>query len=330
MGIANLDFIRRHYVEPRRDIGELQYHDVSVCTPLYNSMPFIDEYLFHMLNYDWPRERISLLFTVQGDDGTYRYMKQFQRKHEKQYKRIKVKKVKQVKNIELPHVYNVVRCRKLLASWSKPDEYVFFNDHDNFDPPISIKRLIIALHHGASIAGGVYVFFTRNQWEPEGHIGFTAFFMNEGMMHHYAIDKTGFSGTLPTEMLNKYVWCDAVAMGACLVKREVLDNVDFFIPYGSTMTDDTAFCLKAREYGYKVIADFGLLVKHWGYDVTLRHRNDGRLSDLSVDRQSAMLKRRRKMYYDGVYVHPDVDVGINKAVRGYINLDKIIPYDKDK
>jgi len=328
MGVADLEYIRRHYVK-RVELGDLEYHNVSVCTPLYNSMEFLEEYMFHVFNYDWPREKLSLMFTVQGDDGTLAYMKKFKKKYGHLYRRFKVKKVQQAVGTELPHVYNVVRCRKLLTQWSKPDEYVFFNDHDNFNPPICIKRLMVDIEHGADGAGGVYVFFNSNQHEPIGHIGFMAFFIHEGKMHHYAINTSGLTGTLPTEMFGRPIWVDAIAMGSSIIKREVLDNVDFFVPYGSTMTDDTAFCLKAREKGYKFIADFGLLVKHWGYDMSLRRLNNG-TTEVSVDRASKMLRRREKMWNDGVYVHPTEDAGLNTAVQRYIDLDKITPYDTNK
>jgi len=321
MGVANIDYIRGKYVDAYELDYELPYDDISVCTPLYNSTKFLKEYLSYVLMYDWPRDKTSLMFTVQGNDGTYDYMKSFSKKYGDEYRRIKVQRVKQLSG-ELPHVKNVVLCRKLLTKWSRPDKYVFFNDHDNFNPPVSIKRLRLALEYGADGAGGVYVFFGRNQWEPEGHIGFTAFFLNGEHMHHYSINTTGNVGNIPVEMLGRMLWVDAVAMGAFLVKREVLDNVDFFVPYGSTMTDDTAFCLKAREKGYKFIADFGLLVKHWGFDMTLRRLNPY-IMEIKVDRAKEMQNRRDKMWRDGVYVHPDTDAGLNNDVKRYIDLDRI-------
>jgi len=321
MSIATIDYIRSKYVEPIAT-SQMDYVPVTVCCPLYNSMPFLEKYLMHVVMYDWPTELTSLMFTVQGDDGTYDRMMKFKKHYEGIYRRIKVKRVKQFLGGELPHVRNVVMCRNLLTKWSKPDEYVFFNDHDNFNPPVSIKRLMWALQHGADGAAGVYIFYQKNQYEPEGHVGFTAFFIHDRKMHHYSINKTGLEGVIPREMLGKYIWVDCVSMGAFLVKRKVLNDVPFFTAFGTSMTDDTTFCLKARELGYRFIADFGLVVKHWGYDMYIKPISDDKVL-IGVEPTDIMKDRRSKMYDDGVYVHDDYDKGFNEALLQYVDLDKI-------
>ena len=314
MGIATLDYIRQRYVNDSY-IPPLEQPRISVCTPLYNSTPFLVEYLGHVLRYDYPKDLLSLYFTVQGNDETYDILKEFKEGYGSEYRKVKFKRVKQVKGGDLPHVRNVVQCRNMMAEWSKPD-MVFYNDHDNFNPPVSIKRLLEALALGASGAGGVYVFYQRNEEEEHGRIGFTSFFLHEGTMHHFALE--GTKGSLPLEMFGRRMWMDSVSCGCFLVKRELLDELKFFVPVGTSMTDDTAFCLKAREMGHKFIADFGLLVRHWGYNVKYRKTLE---LDVTVDK--SMMSRRTKMKSDGVYVHPDVDVNINDAVRKFIDIDKI-------
>jgi len=313
MGVATLDYLRNLYVE-ERELSPIEPEPVAVCTPIYNAMQFLDRYLAHVRLYDWPRDLTSIYFAVAGNDGTFEALKEFKETFGDEYRRIKVKYVKQVLGGELPHVRNVVQCRNLMVQWSKPD-MVFFNDADNFNPPVSIIRLYNGLRLGASGSAGVYVF---RQFDEEGkeRVGFTSFFLHEGKMRHLSMP--GREGLFPLEMFGRRLWMDAVACGCFLVKRELLDEVKFFVPFGTTMTDDTALCLKAREMGYKFIADFGLITQHWGYNMDYR-----KYMGLVVDIDPVMLSRRSKNEAEGVYVHPKIDGNINEAVRRYIDLDKI-------
>jgi len=84
------------------------------------------------------------------------------------------------------------------------------------------------------------------------------------------------------------------------------------------MTDDTAFCLKAREKGYKFIADYGLIVPHWGYTIKWK-----KVMQFNVQMSEEMTQRRAKMQSDRVYVHPESDLNITEAVKKLIDIDKI-------
>jgi hypothetical protein len=98
----------------------------------------------------------------------------------------------------------------------------------------------------------------------------------------------------------------------------LLDEQRFFFPTGTTMTDDTAFCLKARERGHRFIGDFGLMVHHWGYNVA--HQE---VMKIAVELDPVMEARRTLNREKGVYVHPKVDGNISAAVRKLIDIDKI-------
>lgn len=315
MGVATLGYIRKRYVNDAY-VPEVEQVPIAICTPMYNSTPFLEKYLNHVLLYDYPKDLLSLYFTVQGKDGTYDGLKQFEKEYGDEYRKIKIKKVKQSTGGELPHVRNVVTCRKLLTKWSKPD-LVFFNDHDNFNPPVSIKRLQQGLALGASAAAGVYVFFQRSQGEKKGSVGFTSFFLEDGKMYHFALQNVNH-GHLPLEMFGRRIWVDCISCGCLLIKRELLDEVDWFVPYGTAMTDDTAYFLKARSLGHRIIADFGLVVEHWGYNIAKR-----RMLEIHVTSTQDMFDRRTKMREDGVYTHPGLDMNMNEAVRKFVDIDKI-------
>ena len=313
MGVATLDYLRKLYV-PEKQLPPIEPEPVAVCTPIYNAIQFLDTYLTHVLLYDWPRDLTSIYFAVSGDDGTEEALKQFAETYGDEYRRIRVKRVKQVKGGEMPQIRNVVQARNLMIGWSKPDT-VFFNDADNFNPPVSIRRLYDGLRLGASGAAGVYVF---RQYDLDGRerIGFTSFFLHKGTMRHITL--FGRSGVLPLEMFGRRLWMDAVSCGCFLCKRELLDDVKFFMPFGTTMSDDTAFCLKARELGHSFIADWGLLTEHWGYEIKYQPQMSFNISLTPV-----MEARRAHNRRIGTYVSSPTDGSISEAVRRYIDLDKI-------
>ena len=57
-------------------------------------------------------------------------------------------------------------------------------------------------------------------------------------------------------------------MDATLVKREVLDAIDYTVTLGEDITDDVEFCFNAQKKSFRVITDYGLWVKHWGMELT--------------------------------------------------------------
>ena len=302
MGEEITTFFRSKYVKDNCVKG-VEPYPISVCTPMYNSMPFLADYLQAVTSLDYPRELTSLYFTIQGNDSTYDVMEEFKSRFKDEYRKIRIGKINRIKGGKLPHIQNVVKCRNILRRWSNPDP-VFFIDHDNFPPPNTIKRLKRNLELGASMTAGVYVFYKRDKENPhhEGVVNFTAFFLLNGTMGAMGLSDRGMEGVLPAEIFEKRMWVDAVAMGSTLMTREILDEYDFIVPEGNTMSDDTAYCLRASETGHKFIADFGLIIPHWGYNIQLTPLEGSDLVHLKVTLTDNMTKRRRKMYQDGVYI----------------------------
>lgn len=302
MDIGITEFFRSRYVDDR-GVKPIEPYPIAICTPMYNSTPFLNDYLRHITLLDYPRRLMSLYFTVQGDDKTNDVMNEFKSQFSGEYRRIKVERVEQVRDVDCPQIRNVVRCRNLLVNWSKPAP-VFFIDHDNFPPPIAIKRLQQNLELGASVTAGVYVFYKQDKKNPhlEGAVNFTVFFLVNGTMGSAGLSDRGMEGVLPTELFGKRMWADAVAMGSTLMTREVLDECQFIVPQGNTMSDDTAYCMKAKQTGHKFIADFGLLIPHWGYDIQFTPLKNPDLVHIRVTASGGMVQRRRKMHQDGVYI----------------------------
>ena len=68
------------------------------------------------------------------------------------------------------------------------------------------------------------------------------------------------------------------------------------------MSDDTAYCLQARKTGHRFIADFGLLIPHWGYDLEITPLKNHDLLRFSVAISEEMSLRRKRMYEEGIYL----------------------------
>ncbi len=287
---------------PKQDIPIQPPVPIAICTPMYNSMPFINRYISALTKLDYPDEMISLYFTVQGDDDTLNYMRNtiipWMKKNRK-YKRIKLDKVKQVKGGKLPHVRNVTHCRNLMIKWSNPDPILFI-DHDNFPPPETVHRLRQTAMYGADIVGGVYVFFQSKREDDEGMLGFTTFFIHDGTYYYLTLDRSGVKGLLDAKIIGSVLRCEAVSMGATYIKRHVFNKQKFYVPYGTTMTDDTAFCLKAVEQGIKIVSDYGLFVPHWGFNVHFHGVRKGKML-VTVDFEHEMALRRLDMKNTGIY-----------------------------
>jgi GT2 family glycosyltransferase len=274
---------------------------IAICTPLYDSMVFINHYLKTLTNIDYPDHLLSLYFTVQGNDGTYEYMKKgfipWAKKHRK-YKQIKIEKVEQDLGGQQVHVRNVVKCRKILVDWSKPND-VLFIDHDNFPSPNIITRLQQTMAHGGDIVAGVYIIYQPKDRGGPGKVGFTAFMIKDDKFWYPTLDKEGYEGGLGAFMVGKRLWCDAVAMGSTLIKRRVLDVVPFNIPIRKR-TDDTEFCITAKKHGFKIIADFGMFVPHWGFRAKVLGI-DNEMIEMKIYIDIEMATRRNRLTEIGIY-----------------------------
>jgi len=276
---------------------------VAVCTPMYNTNidGILPEFLYHLLHLDYQKDLLSLHFTIQGNDNTIDVLRSLKSSFGDEYRKITIDRVEQKIGGDAPHVENVVNCRNVLAEEGHPHN-VLFMDHDNFPPPYAIHRLQRAAKYGGDIAGAVYLHQKRNKSNPSLPmiLGFTAFFRYSGKYYHLAFHRDGDLGTFYAPLLGRMVFTNAIGMGTTLVQRKVLDDVEFYVPYDTNMTDDTAFCEVAVKKGYKIIADFGLFIPHWGIIADKKWERDGVAGyDLRVERK--FNDRRLKMKNDGVY-----------------------------
>ena len=148
--------------------------------------------------------------------------------------------------------YRVDQVRNLIADWVVRDyDYLFSVDHDITFPPDTLKKL---LAHDQDLVSGVY----RQRLEPQ-------------MLEIYE----PFGGRMSTEDLYAKNW-KLIGIGGCgfgcvLVKKEVLAGVGYpqfeyhpALDHNNTISEDTDFCKKAMNKGFKLWCDPTVLCGHIG------------------------------------------------------------------
>lgn len=273
---------------------------LAICTPFYYSFHFLDEYFTALTRLNYPKDLISLCFTVQGKDDTYDILQDFQQRFKDTYHTIKLEKrplINKGKNyMHILHL-NVCAVRTWLVEHSKPLD-VLFMGHDNFLPPNTILRLLEGKALGGDIVAGFYSFFQKG-------LGFTSFFDTPDNKMDSALRTIDRKIWFPECLYGRRTWNWSVGMDATFIRREVLEKVNFNIrPEKLLRSDDVEFCDQAMQLGFKVMTDYGLYVPHWGFNVQfLQPPQDGKLQILcSVTepllRRRALLKFHREMQMD--------------------------------
>lgn len=148
--------------------------------------------------------------------------------------------------------YRVDQVRNLIADWVVRDyDYLFSVDHDITFPPDTLKKL---LAHDQDLVSGVY----RQRLEPQ-------------LLEIYE----PFGTRMSTEDLYAKFW-SLVGIGGCgfgcvLVKKEVLAGVGYpqfeyhpALNHNNTISEDTDFCKKAINKGFKLWCDPSIRCGHIG------------------------------------------------------------------
>ena len=148
--------------------------------------------------------------------------------------------------------YRVDQVRNLIADWVVRDyDYLFAVDHDITFPTDTLKKL---LAHDKDLVSGVY----RQRLEPQ-------------LLEIYE----PFGTRMSTEDLYAKNW-NLVGIGGCgfgcvLVKKEVLAGVGYpqfeyhpALNHNNTISEDTDFCKKAINKGFKLWCDPSIRCGHIG------------------------------------------------------------------
>ena len=151
--------------------------------------------------------------------------------------------------------YNIDQIRNLIADWTiNGFDYLFSVDSDISFPPDTLARL---LAHDKPVVSGLYI-----QRKPGQHI-----------LEIYEHTPTGGVTNMPYGKLKNrpLVEVAGCGFGCALVKAEVFRTIGYpqfkyysAISMEGTVSEDVDFCRKAREKGFTIWADSGILCRHTG------------------------------------------------------------------
>jgi len=201
---------------------------------------------------------------------------------------------KSIYNLKLPkgyetrfecfYGYRVDQVRNLIAEWGKNYDYVLSVDSDIVLPPDTLEKM---LWLDKDIISGIYI-----QRIPGTHT-IEIFEDNNGGMKHMdwkQLEKRG---------ITEVAGC---GMGACLIKGEVFRGMEYphyhYTPalnHNETFSEDTYFCKKARESGFKVWADPSIICDHIGQ--TMYQVNLSKVPELKLESGTGLYPKKEKVIF---------------------------------
>jgi len=128
-------------------------------------------------------------------------------------------------------------------------DYLLMIDGDNIPP----ENVLDLADYEKDIIGGLCFAFMRNMIIPLG----------------LKMNKEKLYDLMDIEENSGVVECDGIGSGVMMIKREVLENIEFpfrneYDPEGiKTKGLDVNFCKRAKERGYKVWCDLNMKCSHW-------------------------------------------------------------------
>ena len=155
----------------------------------------------------------------------------------------------------------IYTSRDAIAKKALLDEVdlVMWFDSDMVFAPDTMKRMLKLIDEGHDMVTGIYY----RRTPPFSAVGFKTMALNE--------EGTAFDWTELTEIPDEPFEVEACGFGCVLMKAEIFVSV--FAKFGQMFTpiancgEDIAFCWRARQCGYKILADPSISLGHVGHTV---------------------------------------------------------------
>jgi len=146
--------------------------------------------------------------------------------------------------------YRVDQVRNLICDWVVRDyDYLLAIDHDITFSPDTLRKM---LNHNVDLVSGVY----RQRLEPQ-------------MIEIYDLNQHRM--TIDQIYGKSIVQIGGCGFGCVLVRKEVLFQIGYpqfeyypALDHNNTISEDTDFCRKATEKGFKLWCDPSILCGHIG------------------------------------------------------------------
>ena len=155
----------------------------------------------------------------------------------------------------------IYTSRDAIAKKALLDEVdlVMWFDSDMVFAPDTMKRMLKLIDEGHDMVTGIYY----RRTPPFSAVGFKTMELNE--------EGTAFEWTEFDEIPSEPFEVEACGFGCVLMKAEIFVSV--FAKFGQMFTpiancgEDIAFCWRARQCGYKILADPSIGLGHVGHTV---------------------------------------------------------------
>lgn len=197
--------------------------------------------------------------------------------------------------------YQIDQIRNLIADWAQHYDYLFSVDSDITFASDTLKKL---LSHDKDVVSGLYI-----QRKPGEHI--LELYRGRQNIPYGDIKGLGL------------VEVDGCGFGCVLVKSEVIRKIGYpqfkyisALDHKDTQSEDTFFCMRAKQLGFKVWADTSILCDHIGttkfvVDPTPVQTPFQRLLDLSNQRllPKAHVQKLLDMSAQGIKPNVVYDIG---------------------
>ena len=158
----------------------------------------------------------------------------------------------------------IYTSRDAIAKKALLDEVdlVMWFDSDMVFAPDTMKRMLKLIDEGHDMVTGIYY----RRTPPFSAVGFKTMELNE--------EGTAFDWTELTEIPDEPFEVEACGFGCVLMKAEIFVSV--FAKFGQMFTpiancgEDIAFCWRARQCGYKILADPSIGLGHVAHTVVTK------------------------------------------------------------
>lgn len=197
--------------------------------------------------------------------------------------------------------YQVDQVRNLIAHWAVNFDYLFSVDSDIILPKNALSRL---LSHDKDIVSGLYI---------------------QRKLHEHTLELYRNGNNIPYAEIKGHglIEVDSCGFGCVLVKSDVIKQIGYpqfvyksAIDHKDTVSEDTYFCLKAKQLGYRVYGDTHVQCNHIGtythvVDSTPPQTPFERLMELSNTRllPAAHLNYLHKLKNEGLEPKVIYDIG---------------------
>lgn len=233
---------------------------ITIAAPIRNREFIIEEYLKHIFQIDYPKDKISLHFVINDSvDDTARHLAEFKKKHGSKYKRIKIDIYNRnipldcrVLDVRVNYVYRHLSILKNFIMKNTKTDYLLFVDTDILVKPDIITNL---LNHNKDIVSSlIWNGYIVSPDSPHLYPNIMRL-KSSGVYEHISNSYVKKAENNDSPRLIEVDLTGAVI----LLSKKVYASIKYgHHPQG----EDAYFCKMAQDRGFQIFCDLGSFSQH--------------------------------------------------------------------